>query len=105
LCGAALFEDEEHDVLLNPQVIIEVLSSSTEGYDRGLKFRRYQNLPSLQEYILISQETPRVERFLRQPDGQWLLLRLESLSDVLQLPTIGCTLLLADVYDKVAFEG
>jgi Uma2 family endonuclease len=105
LCGAALFEDEEHDVLLNPQVIIEVLSSLTEGYDRGLKFRRYQNLPWLQEYILISQETPRVERFLRQPDGQWLLLRLESLSDVLQLPTIGCTLLLADVYDKVAFEG
>ncbi len=105
LCGDTVFEDEERDILLNPQVIIEVLSSSTENYDRGLKFRRYQNLPSIQEYILVSQETPRVERFLRQPDGQWLLLRLESLSDVLDIPMIGCTLSLADVYDKVAIEG
>lgn len=105
LCGDTVFEDEEHDILLNPQVIIEVLSSSTENYDRGLKFRRYQNLPSIQEYLLISQDTPRVERFLRQPDGQWLLLRLERLDGVLELPTIGCTLALADVYDKVEFEG
>jgi Uma2 family endonuclease len=103
VCGQAEFEDDEHDVLLNPIVIIEVLSATTENYDRGLKFRRYQTIPSLQEYILISQYTPRVERFLRQPDGQWLLIRLESLGDILELPSIGCSLALEDLYDKVSF--
>lgn len=71
VCGDADFEDDEHDVLLNPALIIEVLSSSTEYYDRGLKFRRYQHLASLQEYVLIAQNAACVERFVRQPDGQY----------------------------------
>ncbi|MCA9910350.1 MAG: Uma2 family endonuclease, partial [Anaerolineae bacterium] len=104
VCGEAEFEDDEHDVLLNPALIIEVLSSSTENYDRGLKFRRYQQLASLQEYVLIAQTSACVERFVRQSDGQWLLKTVEDMSTSIELPSIGCTLALADVYKKIAFD-
>jgi Uma2 family endonuclease len=101
VCGKAQFDDEEKDTLLNPTVIIEVLSPSTEGYDRGRKFEHYRKLESLQEYVLIAQDTYHVEHYTRQPDNQWLLSEIEGLQGTLHLPSINCDLPLADLYDKV----
>jgi Uma2 family endonuclease len=105
LCGEAQFDDEQRDTLLNPTVIVEVLSPSTEAYDRGDKFGHYRKLASLAEYVLISQEKSHIEHYLRQPDNQWLLSEASDLQDVMQLPSIGCVLLLAEVYDKVEIRA
>jgi len=101
LCGEPQFDDEQKDTLLNPTVIIEVLSPSTEAYDRGDKFGHYRKLASLAEYVLISQDKPHVEHYVRQPDNQWLLSEASSLQDSVQLPSINCTLVLAEIYEKV----
>lgn len=103
LCGKAQFDDEQSDTLLNPEVIIEVLSLSTEAYDRGGKFGHYRKLASLHEYVLISQEEPHVELYVRQADNQWLLSEASDLQEVIQLPSVNCVLRLSDVYDKVEF--
>ncbi|MBI3797413.1 MAG: Uma2 family endonuclease [Deltaproteobacteria bacterium] len=103
LCGEPRFDDEQKDTLLNPTVIIEVLSPSTEAYDRGGKFGHYRKLDSLQEYVLISQEEPHVEHYVRQSDTQWLLSEASSEQGSIQLPSISCTLALAEVYEKVEF--
>ena len=105
VCGESQLADDVFDTLLNPVVVIEVLSPSTEAYDRGQKFQHYRQLNSLQEYVLIAQDQPRIERFLRQPDGQWILGDAPGLEASLELPSIGCTLPLADVYEKVSFEA
>ncbi len=104
VCGTPEFEDAEVDTLLNPTLIIEVLSPSTEQYDCSKKFQNYRTLDSLKEYILISQDAPRIERYLRQENGQWLFSDATKLEAALELPSIGCTLLLEEVYDKVNFE-
>ena len=101
VCDKPQFEDDERDTLLNPEVIIEVLSPSTEKYDRGRKFQHYRTLTSLQEYILISQEAHRVERYLRQGDGTWVLSDIIGLDSSITLTKIDCTLQLADIYAKV----
>jgi Uma2 family endonuclease len=88
--------------LLNPIVIVEVLSSSTERYDRGTKFESYQRIASLMEYVLVSQERPRVEQFLRQPDGRWLYSETSDHGSI-KLTSIDCELSLSDMYDKVEF--
>ncbi len=103
LCGEARFDDEQQDTLLNPSVIIEVLSASTEGYDRGMKFGHYRKLKSLMEYLLISQKEPHVEHYVRQPNNQWLFSEARTLQDSMQLVSIGCTLLLSELYDKLVF--
>jgi Uma2 family endonuclease len=95
----------EQDTLLNPTLIVEVLSPSTEAYDRGEKFRHYQRLESLQEYLLIAQDRHRVEQYVRQPDGRWLYAEAHELSATLQLPSIGCDLALSEVYDKVMLRA
>lgn len=77
------FEDDEFDTLINPRVIIEVLSKSTEGYDRGTKFEMYRRLPTLQDYVLVSQDKMHVEQFQRQPDGRWILEEFDSLERTL----------------------
>jgi Uma2 family endonuclease len=104
VCGEAQFEDKEVDTLLNPTVIIEVLSPSTESYDRGDKFRRYRGLDSLQEYVLIAQDNYYIEHYVRQSEGQWLFSEAAQPDDVVVLPSINCTLLLSQVYQKVTFE-
>lgn len=104
LCGAAQFEDEQRDILLNPMVIVEVLSPSTENYDRGRKFQFYRTLQSLVEYLLVAQDAMHVEHYTRQPDGRWLLAEFDQPTDVLRLASIGCDLALADVYEKVLFD-
>ena len=95
--------DYTHDTLLNPTVLIEVLSPSTAAYDRGEKFASYQKLDSLCEYVLISQDRVRVEHYLRQTHG-WDLTEFQSLSDVFQLVSIGCELSLQSIYAKVQFS-
>ena len=100
-CGPARFDDNQKDTLLNPTVIIEVLSDSTEAYDRGKKFQHYRTLESLQEYVLISQQECRVEHYVRQPGNQWALTEVHDLTEVIQLSSIQCQLALADIYDKV----
>lgn len=102
-CGDIQFEDAEVDTLLNPTVIIEVLSPTTEAFDRGAKFGHYRQLPSVQEYLLIAQDRVSVERFSRQGD-QWLLTEATDLGDTMQLASIGCELPLANVYERVEFE-
>jgi len=93
VCGGPVFRDEHIDTLLNPTLIIEVLSESTEAYDRGGKFARYRLLASLQDYLLVSQSEPRVERFARQPGEKWLLSEVRGLEGaLLRLDSIGCEL-------------
>jgi Uma2 family endonuclease len=101
LCSEAKFDDEQQDTLLNPQAIIEVLSKSTEGYDRGEKFAHYRRIESLLEYVLISQDKTCVEYYMRQPDNHWLMSELSQPQMQLDLLSIQCTLLIADIYDKV----
>ena len=105
LCGEAQFDDEQQDTLLNPGVIIEVLSRSTEGYDRGEKFAHYRRVDTLKEYVLISQERRRVEWYVRQPDNQWLMSEAYQIQESLLLPSIICTLLITDIYDRIEFEA
>lgn len=104
VCGDSQFEDEQQDTLLNPVLIVEVLSSSTEGYDRGAKFAHYRRIESLREYILIAQDRYSIERYKRNEAGQWLLADEAGLADaVVVLEGIECELRLAEVYEKVVF--
>lgn len=100
-CQAERFEDERRDVLLNPVVILEILSDSTEAHDRGRKFLHYQLLDSLAVYLLVSQDTPRIEMFTRREDGTWLYAEFHGLDAVVEIESIGCNLRLGDVYHKV----
>lgn len=101
-CQAPEFEDSHTDTLLNPSLIIEVLSDSTEAYDRGEKFAHYRRLPTLVEYVLIAQDKMRVEYFLRQKE-QWLLSEFCQPDDRMALTSMGCELRVGDIYDKVRF--
>ncbi len=97
--GEPQFHDDEFDTLLNPAVVIEVLSPSTEAYDRGDKFARYRRLDSLREYLLVAQDRVLVERYTRQGQ-EWLLTEFGKLDDVLRLDSIGCDVPLRQVYAK-----
>ena len=103
VCDEPRFEDSHFDTLLNPTVLIAVLSPSTAAYDRGEKFRRYQYLDSLCEYVLISQDRVRVEHYLQQEQG-WDLTEFRSLADACQLASIECELSLQAIYAKVQFS-
>jgi Uma2 family endonuclease len=100
-CGEPRFEDEHLDTLLNPVLIVEVLSTTTEAYDRGKKFQYSQEIDSLVEYVLVAQDQHRVERFLRQDGNEWLLTTTTGLESTVSLTSIQCTLDLAEIYDKV----
>ena len=97
VCAAPEFVDEHRDAIKNPVVIVEVLSDSTEAYDRGDKFEQYRTLASLQEFILVSQKQRKVEQFLRQPDGTWLLRALRD-GDRLVIGSAGCEVAVDDLY-------
>jgi len=101
LCGEHEFQDGRRDVLLNPSLICEVLSDSTEAYDRGNKFAIYRQISSLREYLLVSQHRVLVELYSRGDDGRWTLSDYTALTDSVPLASVGCTLALAEVYDKV----
>lgn len=104
ICGERAFHDERRDVVTNPTLIVEVLSASTEGYDRGNKFAHYRALPSLKAYLLLSQDRMQAELFVRQPDNAWLLTAFSDATDRIPLPAIDAELLLGDLYDKVEFS-
>lgn len=104
VCDEPQFEDAEVDTLLNPNVLFEVLSESTEDYDRGRKFANYRQLDSLRAYVLIAQDRPHVEMYTRQPNNDWLLSETSGLDAVLTIPSIDCRLALAEIYDKVQFD-
>ncbi|WP_438022279.1 Uma2 family endonuclease [Sorangium sp. So ce233] len=98
--GQPLFEDEHRDTLLNPTAVFEVLSESSERYDRGDKFALVRGLPSITDYVLLSQLHVEIEHFCRQPDGTWLL-RVLGPGEQLQLASIGCDLAVDELYLKV----
>lgn len=101
LCGERKFDDPRRDTILNPTIIFEVLSDSTRDYDRGTKFAYYREVPSLAEVLLIAQDRPHVEHYVRQASDRWVLIELNDLGSVLELPTIDCKLALTDVYEEV----
>jgi Uma2 family endonuclease len=101
VCGETRFADDERDVVLNPVVVVEVLSESTAASDRGKKFQSYQQIESLREYLLVSQDEYVVEHFLRQDDGHWLYTKAAGLDEAIALPAVKCRLALRDVYSKV----
>ena len=100
-CGEPRFEDQAVDTLLNPVLIIEVLSDSTERYDRGAKFAHYRSLPSLQEYLLISQTECRAEQYNRQPGNHWLLMEYQDLGDCIKLNSLASLLRLSEMYERI----
>lgn len=101
VCGPPTFDPADPNSITNPRVVIEVLSPSTAGYDRGDKFRHYQRLPSVQEYVLVSQDRVQVERQVRQPDGSWNLTTFDDPSGELAFATIPVRVPLAGVYRGV----
>ena len=104
VCGEPEFEDDYVDTLINPQVIIEVLSESTESYDRGEKFSHYRAIDSLREYLLVSQTECRVERYVRQDDGNWIYSESTDPNSSIELTSIACRLPLSRMYHKVDFD-
>jgi Uma2 family endonuclease len=103
VCGQAEYDANDRDTLLNPTVVIEVLSPSTEQYDRVTKLRQYKQLPSLREYVLVSQKEPAVDSFVRKPDGKWEWVDAQGLSGELVLQSVPARIPLTDVYAGVEF--
>ena len=106
LCGQPIFEKIGGvDALTNPVLIIEVLSDSTEAYDRGDKFTHYKSIPSLREYLLIAQHRPHITQYVKQEDGSWSYREVNDLSASLHLPSVDCVLDLSEVYRDVTFPA
>ena len=103
ICADLEFDDDQRDTVLNPTLLIEVLSKSTEAYDRGKKFDNYRSIPSLREYVLVSQDEPTIQRFLRNDDNTWTLTAVAGLDQTIPLRSIGIDLPLSEVYERVDF--
>ncbi len=103
VCGEPQLDSDAGDVLLNPVVLVEVLSDSTEAYDRGKKFEHYRTIPSLMHYVLIAQDRHSIDCFSRSPDGVWLLKSCQGLDRKIELASIDSQLAATEVYDKVVF--
>jgi Uma2 family endonuclease len=103
ICGDLKLDEQDRDAIVNASVILEVLSKSTESYDRGKKFDLYRELDSFREYILVSQDEPQIERFVRQEDGSWLLTVVKGAEAELRIQTLSCVLPLSEVYEDVKF--
>ena len=104
ICGPLELDDDRGDTVLNPTLLVEVLSPSTEAYDRGKKFNHYRRIVSLREYLLISQDEAKIEHYLRNADGTWTLTEASDLVATLPLPSLGIDLSLREVYAKVDFN-
>ncbi|MDI6793198.1 MAG: Uma2 family endonuclease [bacterium] len=105
VCEPPQLEDKWKDTLLNPTVVIEVLSKSTESYDRGAKFEHYRAIKSLSDYILIAQDKYHVECYVRQPDNSWLFSEAKELHETIHIASVECEFALEDVYEKVEMVG
>jgi Uma2 family endonuclease len=104
VCGSPSFEDSFNDTLLNPVLIVEILSKSTEAYDRGLKFELYRGLETLREFVLIAQDRCHLEHYHRQVDDRWLLTEISELKGCLHLESIDVELVLEQIYFKVSLD-
>ena len=104
VCGEPNFQDDVFDTLLNPILIIEVLSETTENYDRGKKFRNYRTIETLHEYVLVSTDEARIEKFEKTGDGFWFLSEAIGIDSEIELTSIECRIPLAEVYDKIDFS-
>ncbi len=104
VCGEPKFQDKVFDTLLNPTLLVEVLSETTESYDRGKKFQHYRSIESLQEYVLVSQDEARIEKYVKRGDGFWLLSEAVGLDSEIEFASIECRISLAKVYDKIDFS-
>jgi Uma2 family endonuclease len=99
VCGRPRFEEDAYlDTLTNPTLLAEVLSSSTEAHDRGLKFANYRSIPTLREVLFVAQDRPLVERYSRMENGDWSLHAVQTLDETIELPSVGAKLLLAEIY-------
>jgi Uma2 family endonuclease len=103
VCGERRFDDEEKDALLNPMVVIEVLSPSTELNDRGRKFAYYRQLESITDYLMIAQDKPFIEHYTKQEEGRWVLAVKDNLQQAVNLESVQCRLALSDIYENVEF--
>jgi Uma2 family endonuclease len=103
ICGPLQFAEGTNDTVVNPSVLVEVISDSTEAYDRGRKFVHYRQIPTLKEYLLVSQKEPRIEQFVRQPGGQWVLTEANGLNPTLEIPSLGIRIALSEVFANVKF--
>jgi Uma2 family endonuclease len=103
-CGESVYADDEDDVLLTPILLVEILSESTSAYDRGKKFQYYQEIESFREYLLVAQDEPVVERFVKQSDGNWLYTKVAGMDENIELVALNCRLALRDIYAKVNFS-
>jgi Uma2 family endonuclease len=104
VCGEPQFEDGYFDTLLNPTLVVEVLSKSTQSYNRLAKSAYYRTIESLVEYLLVAQEEYRVEQYIKQADARWMLSDVRSLDSVVELKSIGCSLSLRDIYDRISLD-
>ena len=103
VCGEPVFEDTGLDTLINPRVLIEILSESTEEYDRGAKFDQYRQIPTLQEYVLVSQDEYLIERHVRQPDGSWLPTTCSGPTGIFEFASVPVRVPLTEIYRGVTF--
>ena len=104
VCNQPQFLDDTLDTLLNPELIVEVLSESTRNYDRGDKFQQYRGISSFREYLLVDQERVHVERYSKQSDGMWTLWETDAIGDVVQLESVGVALAVSEIYFKIDFN-
>jgi Uma2 family endonuclease len=104
ICGGIQFGDGRQDTVTNPTVLIEVLSPSTENYDRGKKFEHYRTIESLQEYIVVAQDRVHIEQHIRQDEHRWLLVDFFAVDQIVQIGAVDCTLPVALVYEYVSFD-
>jgi len=105
LCEKPRFSDKQGDALLNPVLIIEVLSESTKDYDRGGKFEQYRTFDSFVEYLLVAQDRPHVEHHTRQSERSWLMQETNNLQDAIELKSVPCSLRMTDIYSKITFQS
>jgi len=105
VCGDPALAPDRTDLLYNPAVVFEVLSPSTEGYDRGEKFARYRQLDSLREYLLVAQDRPHVEHYVREDDEGWHFTEADGLDAEIDLPTLDAALPLSEIYRDISFES
>jgi Uma2 family endonuclease len=101
VCGEPSFEDAEVDTLLNPTLVVEVLSKSTAEYDAGAKFAHYRTLPTLSEYLLVSQDEHHVTLHTKQTDGRWLAAEARGANESVELSSVGCAVGLREIYERV----
>jgi len=105
VCGIPRFRDGHADTLINPTFLAEILSPSTEAYDRGRKFEHYRQIESLQEYLLVAQDRMHADLFLRRSDSNWILAQADRPDDALRLRSLGCELPMARLYQKIDFPS